>query len=608
MGVIKDGSISGYLPSTEVFAIHYPGYPSSASRAIETLGGTEGIVKARRSPLNRLELHFRPEDPYSHPAFGDLHPSNNFLLKISKKKSSEGHRVEVSNKTSICLPEDPVNSEKSICSLQPGQQPSQTETEAVVSTNGVESRMSEEAKINLSADIVARVSEAYHFNGMADYQHVLAVHADVAWRKKRNWADMEPHFEKGGGLMDMDQEDLMILVPPLFSPKDMPDNLVLKPAANLSLKKKLEAVVQQRWEMEIEPSHSIDFNTGKIPKEVNWKKYIPKDSEQWLPQMAVSKLFEERPIWLKESMNERLCSDGLKVGDYMLRRLLFRTAYSFSNGPFLRFMIRKGYDPRTDPESRIYQRIDFRVPPPIRSYCDARTGKGLKHRWGDVCAFRVFPYKCQTSLQLFDLADDYIQQEIRKPVKQTTCTCATGWFSVDVIDNLRLRVAVRFLSVFPETGAESLLKSASQRFEKSKKMLIYKDDMKLVQVARQQQVEKEVVNDEDKEELNDVVDEEDEMEVDSEEEEEEEEEQEQEEEEEELLDGYEALNLAGEDDGISLPPCSYLDGDISKTYLQELFCSFPTNEAGGGKAPDGDTSDAEYQIYDNYSDDDDDDL
>lgn len=46
----------------------------------------------------------------------------------------------------------------------------------------------------------------------------------------------------------------------------------------------------------------------------------------------------------------------------------------------------------------------------------------LKHRWEEICAFQVFPYKFQTSLQFFELADDYIQQEIRKPLMQTTCT------------------------------------------------------------------------------------------------------------------------------------------------------------------------------------------
>lgn len=46
MGIIKDGSISGNLPSSsDAFAVNYPGYPSSIECAVETLGGIEGIVK-----------------------------------------------------------------------------------------------------------------------------------------------------------------------------------------------------------------------------------------------------------------------------------------------------------------------------------------------------------------------------------------------------------------------------------------------------------------------------------------------------------------------------------------------------------------------------------
>lgn len=46
MGIIEDGTISGNLPSSrKAFAVHYPGYPSSIERAVETLGGAEGILK-----------------------------------------------------------------------------------------------------------------------------------------------------------------------------------------------------------------------------------------------------------------------------------------------------------------------------------------------------------------------------------------------------------------------------------------------------------------------------------------------------------------------------------------------------------------------------------
>jgi general transcription factor 3C polypeptide 5 (transcription factor C subunit 1) len=100
-------------------------------------------LQAHNSHSNKLELRFRPDDPYSHPAFGELRPCNNLLLKISKKMSNgdDGH---------IC------------------------------------------------ADIVARVPEGYHFEGMADYQHVVAVHADAAKqrkKRKRQWGEIEdPHF------------------------------------------------------------------------------------------------------------------------------------------------------------------------------------------------------------------------------------------------------------------------------------------------------------------------------------------------------------------------------------------------------------------------------
>ncbi|XP_052173802.1 uncharacterized protein LOC127789077 [Diospyros lotus] len=581
MGVIKDGTISGNLPSAQAFAVHYPGYPSSTTRAVETLGGSNGILKARSSQSNKLELHFRPEDPYSHPAFANLCPSNNFLLKLSKRKDKNDDNTEDNGRISEYLPEDEIHlPEKSFCPelIKTGEQGDECSSGPITAQTELKDKPSQNVQ-ELSADIVVQVSEAYHFNGMVDYQHVLAVHAD-ARRKKRKWTDLKPQFEKGG-LMDVEQEDLMILVPPLFSTKDVPEKIVLKPSVYLSSKKKQVGVVQHHWEMDIEPSLAIDFDIKEIPKKVYWEKYITKDSEQWEWQMAVCKLFDERPIWVKSSLTERLFDKGLEFGGHLLRRLLFRTAYYFSNGPFLRFWIRKGYDPRKDPESRIYQRIDFRVPPSLRSYCDANIALGSKHRWEDICSFGVFPHKCQTSLQLFELADDYIQQEIREPPNLETCTCATGWFSPNVLYRLRLRVSMRFLSVYPRTGAESMLRSASERFEKSKRMPIYNKDSRLDEEA--QQVNAELLNNDDKELNDDEEDEEDEMDDDNVEEE---------------LDPYED----GEDVSFDQQPCSY-SGNMSKMYLQELFGSFPSSGLCGDRSQDADNSDGEYQIYEQDNDD-----
>lgn len=561
MGIIKDGSVSGNLPTNKVFAVHYPAYPSSVERAVETLGGIQGIVKARSSQSNKLELHFRPEDPYSHPAFGELKHSNNFLLKISKCKVRDVQPADSSCGVLIQSSRSPVNceQEKSLAAQ----------------------------KEHLSANIVSHVSEAYHFNGMVDYQHVLAVHADVARRKKRQWAEVEPKFEKGG-LMDVDQEDLMILLPPLFSSKDTPDNIVLKSCTSVGSKRKQEG--RYNWEREMEPSLAIDFTIKEIPKPVDWEKYIPQGSDRWRWQKAVSELFEERKIWAKESLAERLHDGGLKFRDYMLRRLLCGVAYYFLNGPFRRFWIKKGYDPRKDPESRIYQNIDFRVHHELRSYCESRSSSGLQHRWDDICAFRVFPYKCQLSLQLCEVKDDYIQQEIKKPPKEETCNSATGWFSFHTVDCLRRCIDVRFMSVCPHPRAESLLNSMSARFEKAKR------NHNFVKVARseeQEKVNKETENNEVNEQAeNHEVDEPDDLEDYDEEFEDDNVEEE--------MDAYESLDLEGD---VSLHDDPHTNHDnVSRDYLQELFGNFPSCTTGVDEVED-DQSIGEYQIFDQYNDD-----
>lgn len=569
MGIIKEGKISGKLPSNVAFAVHYPAYPSSMERAIETLGGTQAIAKARSSQSNKLELHFRPEDPYSHPAFGELQGCNNFLLRITKSKVKNVQ--DAAPRSSLV---DPVTTERQdACpeSRDTSQLVSQPENEFISASTQAENQVPDEKEC-LSADIVACIPEAYHFNGMADYQHVLAVHAEAARRKKRNWAE----FEKGG-LMDVDQDDLMILLPPLFSLKDAPERLVLKPSKTNILKRNHDKVIRHRWEMEIEPSLALDFNIKEIPKKVNWEKHIPQDSEQWTWQNAVSGLFDERPIWVKDSLCEHLKERGLKIGSNMLRRLLFRAAYYFSNGPFLRFWIRKGYDPRKDPESRIYQRTDFRIPEPLRSSYEASGS-----RWEDICAFRAFPNKCQTSFQLCELEDDYIQEEIRKPATQATCNCVTGWFSSLVLDTLRLRVAVRFLSIYPNVGAKPFLKSKCSRFEKFKRLCMFPGESK----QKGQQVERELEENQDKE-RDDEVEEEEEFEEDENED-----------------DNYEEeLNLAGQGEDLSAQQSSYTDNatNISRNYLQDLFGSFPFNGAREHELLAANDSDGEYQIYEDYS-------
>lgn len=93
-------------------------------------------------PNSRLELHFRHDDPYSHPAFGDLRPCHNFLLKISKTKSAGAQNDQVSKRRPQLSPETELLAAQQVEILTP-----------------------ETHQLNVCADIVAPVPQAYHFDG-----------------------------------------------------------------------------------------------------------------------------------------------------------------------------------------------------------------------------------------------------------------------------------------------------------------------------------------------------------------------------------------------------------------------------------------------------------
>ena len=152
---------------------------------------------------------------------------------------------------------------------------------------------------------------------------------------------------------------------------------------------------------------------------------------------------------------------------FYLLRLLFRAGYYFSTGPFGKFWIRRGYDPRKDSESRIYQRIDFRMPPELRYLLRPKNSGSQK--WADMCRLEAMPSQSFIFLQLYELKDDSIQAEIRKPSYQSVCSRSTGWFSKPMIKTLRLQVSIRFLSLLRNEEAKNLLRNAHELIERSKK-------------------------------------------------------------------------------------------------------------------------------------------
>uniref|UniRef100_A0A0D9Y9X5 Transcription factor IIIC subunit 5 HTH domain-containing protein n=1 Tax=Oryza glumipatula TaxID=40148 RepID=A0A0D9Y9X5_9ORYZ len=435
---VTGGAVSGTIPAAEAFAVHYPGYPSSPARAAQTLGGLPAIAKVRGSdPGARLELRFRPEDPYCHPAFGEPRMSAGLVLRLSRPKG--------------------------------GTAPPR-------------------------AEVVARVRNAYHFE---------------------------------------DNEDAMMLVPPLFSIKDKPTKIALLPSSNALSKSMQRGVVQHRWEMDIGPTLALPFN----------------------------------------------------ISQSQFKRLLFRAGYYFSTGPFGKFWIRRGYDPRKDPDSRMFQRIDFRMPPELRNL---PRKERRPEKWTEMCKLEVMPSKSFIFLQLFELKDDFIQAEIRKPSHQPTCSHLTGWFCKPMIKTLRLQLSIRLFSLCPNEDAKNFLRNAYELIERSKKQEA---------LCRSQQLKE---NKEASDRHNGTEDQAGGNNSDS-------EDAEDDEEEDKESDGYESPPMADDVPDFTLDD-PYTSGEgFSNGYLEEMLRNFPLHEDGQNKPGDApnntEASDGEFEIYEQPSDD-----
>lgn len=109
--------MSPLVPVAEAVLVEYPGYVRDIRAVERSLGGSDSLAAAIASSNNVIQMRFRPEDPTCHPIYGERHPTNGLLLKITRQAAGPGNT-------------------------------------------------------DVSAEVVARVQSKFTFSGMADYQYL----------------------------------------------------------------------------------------------------------------------------------------------------------------------------------------------------------------------------------------------------------------------------------------------------------------------------------------------------------------------------------------------------------------------------------------------------
>ncbi|EPQ17577.1 General transcription factor 3C polypeptide 5 [Myotis brandtii] len=297
--------------------VEYPGVVRDVSKMLSTLGGEEGVSRIYGDPTKRLELYFRPKDPYCHPVCANRFSTSSLLLRVRRKtKRQEG------------LP-------------------------------GPEAR----PQVTFDVDILGIVPTIYRFQGMSDFQY-LAVHTEVGGVHKSMYDKVlmvRPEKE------DFFHQELPLCIPPpIFSRLDTPADYFYRPETQhregynnppisgenligLSRARRLHNAIFVNFEGDEVPEQPLEAAVQ------TWTRLCTNPMDRKVEE-ELRKLFDIRPIWSRNAVRAKMSvhPDKLKV-------LLPFMAYYMITGPWRSLWIRFGYDPRRHPEAKIYQVLDFRI-------------------------------------------------------------------------------------------------------------------------------------------------------------------------------------------------------------------------------------------------------
>lgn len=394
------------MPSTHIVTIEYPGFihesAESLDRALTTLSPRSGPItdgcsasyalQHISSLLEKggriLECHLLPwygkeaADMYRHPILGDVVPGDSLVVRI--------HRRVWRN------------------------------------------RKSDMYRKQYKLELIGACAKTVRFRRMADFafrpdppagceEHpTMALHRalmqlDVdAMRTYRYPPESEtyevPETTKDGSTRM--RSNLAMLPPPFFSRQELPFPFGYRQNPTSSLQTLSHATTSKRsrrtarkGEADTEPKHGDDRGQTTITRYINrarWRNLAPiaikfSDpapvptmpdaslatmplSEKQKTQLAMlQEQWQKRPIWSRLALlNQFSEADARAI--MQVKELFALVAYTFADGPWRDALVRFGYDPRTDRQSRFYQRIHMRGKAPR-----APTTRGsLKAEYGDT--------------------------------------------------------------------------------------------------------------------------------------------------------------------------------------------------------------------------------
>ncbi|KAF6762779.1 RNA polymerase III transcription factor IIIC subunit-domain-containing protein [Ephemerocybe angulata] len=457
------------LPQLQFYSVEYPGYvrDTSIPKAVENLGGQAKLEQAfrRMAPKTEslIELALHPENPFAHPIPGDVVNTNNLLLKVTKRrrKRREGES------------EDAVLGE-------------------------------------YKAEIVGVTSKTVRFRSMVDYQFLpdmndpisqlrvamekMDVDAITSYKipAEKDYQPISPTTNSTSEDVDMNidpqlgesssatppSSNLRLFPPPLFSRQTISQsyNFKANPASILTTtideetgEERKRLINKMRWKG-YGPA-SIMFTDTQVPTKP--PDTVEKGRDEANPKLLekLRELFVTRPIWTRMSLFNQF--SALESREILNSKVMLPlVCYVFQDGPWRDTLVKFGYDPRTDPDARFYQRLYFRNAnhpisrPSVTTRRQDRANVNVHIRNFEGAEDRrnshIFDGKTVSketaAFQLCDIEDPMLKEMIEDPdALRETCDERDGWYTSHSFEIIKSILRHKFFSVLeghPATDEE----------------------------------------------------------------------------------------------------------------------------------------------------------
>lgn len=320
----------------ELVMIEYPGFVKNPDKALETLGNMDSIERVFATQKDRLELKFRPADPFCRPAYGDRIPKKCLVLKIKNIKS--GHATD----------------DKKCYSL----------------------------------DIVGKVQTSFSFDTLAEFQWlpmqrtnpvstILSNELQKGVKIQRTPESLDPKYSSilddvlpiknpfDNTLKNFNPDAPLLLLPAVFSRFDTPRE-IHQPHPKFRSKEMRDeferqqslSIIGRTRKKRSTMSYLLNFGDkipDKVPDRIAKERHnLPAPEKALIPKLE--RCFDKQKVWSKAA----LCYE-LNIPPTEIKYALPLVAYHYTNGPFRTMWVCYGYDPHKDPLCKVLQTLDFRV-------------------------------------------------------------------------------------------------------------------------------------------------------------------------------------------------------------------------------------------------------